>query len=61
MDTMQFLSKTIPFPTTLTQDNLRQAATDTIHLLKNPTITLPYLQYGDATQNILTLMATLLG
>ena len=61
VDTLQFFPKAIPFPAISTDDNLCQAATDIIHLLKHTPTTLPYLQYGDKTKNALTLLATLLG
>jgi hypothetical protein len=61
VDTLQFFPKKIPFPTILTEDYLKQAASDILTVLQNPPSNLPYLAYGDATNNAIVQLATLLG
>jgi hypothetical protein len=61
VDTLQFFPKQIPFPTTSTEDYLKQAASDILAILQKPPTTLPYLAYGDATNNAIVAIATLLG
>jgi hypothetical protein len=52
-DTIEFFPKTIPFPTTTTEDYLIQSTQDIIQLLKEPPKNLPFLQYGNETKNAL--------
>lgn len=61
VDTLQFFPKKIPFPEILTEHYLKQAASDIIHILQNPPSSLPYLQYGNPTNNALFQIAMLLG
>jgi hypothetical protein len=61
VDTLKFFPKNIPFPNISTADYLKQAATDIIALLTEPSSNLPYLQYSDATNNALVQIALLLG
>ena len=62
VDTLKFFPKAIPFPTISTEDYLKQAASDILsRILQNPPASLPYLEYVDATKNVLIQTATLLG
>ena len=61
VDTLQFFPKTIPFPEVSSEDYLKQAASDILAILRNPPTSLPYLAYGDATNNAIVQIATLLG
>jgi hypothetical protein len=61
VDTLQFFPKTLPFPKISTEDYLKQAASDILAILQNPPSHLPYLAYGDKTNNALVQIATLLG
>jgi hypothetical protein len=61
VDTLQFFPKKIPFPRITTEDYLKQAASDIVAILKNPPSSIPYLAYGDTTNNAIVQIATLLG
>ncbi len=61
VDTLQFFPKKIPFPKITTEDYLKQAASDILAILQKPPSSLPYLAYGDATNNAIVQIATLLG
>jgi hypothetical protein len=62
VDTLQFFPNKIPFPNILTEDYLKQAASDILTVLQNPPSNLPCLAYGDATNNAIDVqLATLLG
>jgi hypothetical protein len=61
IDTIKCFPKNIRFPNISTADYLKQAATDIIALLMKPSSNLPYLEYGDATNNALVQIALLLG
>jgi hypothetical protein len=61
VDTLQFFPKTIPFPDISSKDYLKQAVSDILTILQNPPSNLPYLAYGDATNNVIVHIATLLG
>jgi hypothetical protein len=61
VDTLQFFPKKIPFPRISTEDYLKQAASDIVAILKNPPSSIPYLAYGDTTNNAIVQIATLLG
>ena len=61
VDTLKFFPKTVAFPEISTEDYLKQAASDILSILKDPPSSLPYLAYGDATNNAIVHIATLLG
>jgi hypothetical protein len=61
VDASQFFPKKIPFPKTSTEDYLKQAASDILAVLQKPPTTLPYLAHGDATNNAVVAIITLLG
>jgi hypothetical protein len=61
VDTKQFFPKKIPFPSISTEDYLKQAASDILAILQKPPSSLPYLAYGDMTNNAIVQIATLLG
>jgi hypothetical protein len=61
VDTLQFFPKSIPFPTISTEDYLKQAASDILAIIQKPPTNLPYLAYGDTTNNAIVQIATLLG
>jgi hypothetical protein len=61
VDALQFFPKQIPFPQTSTEDCLKQAASEILDVLQKPPTTLPYLGHGDATNNAVVAIATLLG
>ena len=48
--TLQYIPKSFYFPKTTTEDYLQQKVGDIIAILKDPTKTLPYLSYGNATK-----------
>ena len=57
-DTVTFFPKVIPFPAVTLDDFLRQAASDIISILKNPS-TLPALECGNSTKNAIVKIAEL--
>ena len=59
-DTVEFFPHQIPIPSFTTESLLRQTAVDMVSLLQDPPALTPALQYGDATQNALLQIATLL-
>jgi hypothetical protein len=61
IDTLQFFPKKIPFPSISTEDYFKQAASDILAILQKPPSSLPYLAYGDPTNNAIVQIATLLG
>jgi hypothetical protein len=61
VDTLKFFPKTVPFPNISTEDYLKQAASDILSILQKSPTTLPYLVYGDATNNTIVQIAKLLG
>jgi hypothetical protein len=61
VDTVEFFPTIIPFPTITTADYLKQAATDIVTILRNPSNDLPSLSFGDDTTNALVQIAQLLG
>jgi hypothetical protein len=61
VDTLQFFPKKFTFPAISTEDYLKQAASDILAILQKPPSSLPYLAYGDATNNAIVQIATLLG
>jgi hypothetical protein len=61
VDTLQFFPKKIPFPSISTEVYLKQAASDILAILQKPPSSLPYLSYGDPTNNSIVQIATLLG
>jgi hypothetical protein len=61
VDTLQSFPKKIPFPSISTEDHLKQAASDILAILQKPPSSLPYLAYGDPTNNAIVQIATLLG
>ena len=57
-DTVTFIPHTIPYPKVTTDDYLRQAADDIIHILTNsPSRTVPTLEAGDPVRNALLKLA----
>jgi hypothetical protein len=61
VDTLQFFPKKIPFPSISTEDYLKQAASNILAILPKTPSSLPYLAYGDPTNNAIVQIATLLG
>jgi hypothetical protein len=61
IDTLTFFPKSVPFPQISTEDYLKQAASDIVAILQQPPTNLPFLAYGDTTNNALVQIATLLG
>jgi hypothetical protein len=61
VNTLRFFPNTVPFPNISTEDYLKQAASDILSILRKSPSTLPYLAYGDATNNAIVQIATLLG
>jgi hypothetical protein len=57
VDTLQFFPKAIPFPAISTEYYLKQAASDILSILQNLPSQLPYLSYGDATNNAIVQIA----
>jgi len=60
VDTLTFFLNVIPFPKTTTEDYLRQSVGDIISLMNKPKMQLPFLAYGDNTNNAISAIATLL-
>ena len=60
-DTLQFFPKVTPFPKTSADECVHKPVRDLLSLLSKPLPTLPYLEYGDQTQNSLHQIAALLG
>ena len=58
-DTVKFFPKVVPFPAVTLDDFLRQATSDILAILQNPT-TIPTLQCGDDTQEAVHKIAKLL-
>ena len=61
VDSLQFFPTSIPFPNISTEEYLKQAASDIVAILQKPPSSIPYLAYGDTTQNALVQIATFLG
>ena len=61
-DTVAFFPETIPFPSTTIEDHLRQATTDIIRILTQPSSAtqFPTLELGDSTKNALLKIAGIL-
>ena len=60
-DTLTYIPHVVPFPQITTEDFLKQAATDIIHLLSQPPkSTIPTLEAGSTTQNALLKLAEIL-
>ena len=58
--TVDFFPKEIPFPKTKTEEYLIQETSDILALLQEPPKSLPYLHYGDKTNNALIKLSKLL-
>ena len=59
-DTVQFFPHSIQFPSTTTEDYLKQASNDILSILKNPPSSLPFLEAGSTTKNAIEKIAKLL-
>ena len=59
-DTLQYTPKAFAFQKTTTEDYLQQAIGDIISIIKNPSKTLTFLSYGDATKNAINHIAHIL-
>ena len=59
-DTVDFFPKEIPFPKTKTEYYLIQATSEILALIQEPPKSLPYIQYGDTTKNVLIKLSKIL-
>ena len=59
-DSLKYIPKAFVFPKTTAEDYLQHATGDIILIIKDPTKTINFLSYGDATKNVMNQIAHIL-
>ena len=59
-DTLQYIPKVFASPKNTTEDYLQQAVSNILAMIQDPTKTLPFLYYGEATKNLINQIVNIL-